>query len=252
MVRKRRVNAKSVFDSREELLTKPTGFRDFAEKNFTYILIAVVAVVVIIIGSFVWGYLDNKRETTAAEQLSQSVALYEEVVSEDGSIETALERFQTISRKYGGTSSGVLSLFYAGNCYYALQDYDEAIARYERFLKAAPRDTHLRILAYDSLGYCFEEKGEYEKAIEYFEKTIDPAPGLGETAFLNLARCYEALEDAENSLKYYQRVMLEYPQSPKAIYVQEKINILENKNGRGDVSAVSDGTDEVSEEPLEQ
>ena len=252
MVRKRRVSGKSVLDSREQLLTQPSGWTDFAEKNFTYILIGVIALVVVIVGSIVWAYIDNKRETTAAEQFAQSVALYEQVLADDGSIESALERFQSIIREYGGTTSGVLSLFYAGNCSYALKDYDEAIADYERFIAAEPKETHLRILAYDSLGYCFEEKGDYKKAIENFDKTINPAPGLGENGYLNIARCYEALADAENSLKYYQRVILEYPESRMATYVQEKINLLESKQSRHEEVEVPEAAEVVSEKTVEE
>lgn len=232
MVRKRRVNNKSVLEGRDELLSEPTGFRDFAEKNFAYILAGVAVIVVVIVGSLVWGYIADKRETSAADRFSRSVAFYEQVFAEDGSIAGALEQFESIINEYGGTGSGTLSLFYAGNCHYALGDYDQAIKRYERFLKTAPKETHLTILAYDSLGYCYEEKGDYLKAIEYFEKTVDSAPGLGEMGLLNLARCYEALEDTENSLKYYQRVVLEYPGSQKATYVQEKIEKME---GAGEV-----------------
>ena len=252
MVRKRQGTVKKVLDSRDKLLREPTGFVDFAEKNFLYILIGVAVLIVIIAGSIILNYLDKKRETTAAGELAQSVILYQQALGEGAGIDPALEKFETISRQYRKTGSGVQSLFYAGNCYYTLGNYDEAIARYESFLRAVPEETHLKITAYDSLGYCFEEKGDYKKAIEYFRKTIEPAPGLGEMGYLNLARCYEALDDVANSLQFYQRVILENPQTLRATYVQEKINRLTNRIGTEMHSAVLGTTEEVSEKTDEE
>ncbi len=253
MVRKRRVNENIGRDRRETLLPAPSsGVFGFAEKNFTYVVIGAVVLVVLLAGSLIWRYVDKRQEAEAGEKLSQAVALYEQVLKEDGSLDQPLEQFQSIISNYGDTKSGVMSLYYAGNCLYALQRFEEAIALYDRFAKSAFKSTHLIILAYDSIGRCLEEQGEYEKAATYFQRTVEPAPGLGEIGLLNLARCYEALGDTENSLTYYQRVLMEYPQSRRLAYVQEKVKVLQDRSAEGRKDAVPEVIEEAGEETLEE
>ena len=81
--------------------------------------------------------------------------------------------------------------------------------------------------------------------------TVTPAPGLGEMAYLNMARCYEALEDTKNSLESYQRVLLEYPDSSKNTFVREKVKVLEEKGlspeERGEVASSENAGEESIE-----
>lgn len=230
MGRKRRSNKSIDSTYREELLAHSSEVMNFAEKNALYLIIGAVIIVALFAGSLIWRYVDNKKEMKAGEQFAQALVFYEQVLKEDGDFGQASEQFEAIIKNYRGTSSGVMSLFYAGNCMYVNQDFDKAITWYERFIESAPKGTHLVVLAYDSLGYCYEGKEEYRKAIEYFKKTVTPPPGLGEMAYLNMARCYEALEDTKNSLESYQRVLLEYPDSSKSTFVREKVKVLEKKS----------------------
>jgi tetratricopeptide (TPR) repeat protein len=201
---------------------------NFAERNAVYLIIGAIAVVALLAGSLIWRYVDNKKEIEAGERFSQALAVYEQVLKEDGSLYQASELFEKIIQEYNGTSGAVMSLFYAGNCMYAGQDFDNAISFYEKFIESAPQGTHLVVLAYDSLGFCYEGKEDYQRAIEYYAKTVTPAPGLGEMGYLNMARCYEALGDTENSLEIYRRILLEYPDSRRGTFVLEKIKILED------------------------
>jgi len=95
----------------------------------------------------------------------------------------------------------------------------------------------LALLAYDSLGYCYEVKKDYKKALEYFQKTITPHPSLGESGYLNVGRCFEALGDSEGGLNIYKKFLLEFPDSSKKSLIQDKIKGLELK--RGPVSDVA-------------
>jgi Uncharacterized protein conserved in bacteria len=112
-----------------------------------------------------------------------------------------------------------------------MKKFDEAIDAYNKFLKKVSSQPQLALLADDSLGYCYEEKKDYKKAVEYFQKTITPSPGLGESGYLNVGRCFEALGDSEGSLNIYKKFLLEFPDSSKKSFIQEKIKGIESKRG---------------------
>jgi tetratricopeptide (TPR) repeat protein len=140
-----------------------------------------------------------------------------------------LKLFQAVKEKYPHTGSGLLSLFYLGNCQFAMKKIDDAIVSYEQFSRKMSKENQMTLMAHDSLGYCYEEKKDYKKALELFEMTLTPPPGLGESGYFNVARCYEMLGDRDNAVKTYKKILVEYPQSLRIAEVQEKIKVLESK-----------------------
>jgi hypothetical protein len=60
---------------------------------------------------------------------------------------------------------------------------------------------------------------------------------LGESGYLNAGRCFEARGDSEGSLNIYKKFLLEFPNSSKKSFIQEKIKGIELK--RGPVSDVA-------------
>ena len=236
MVRRRRVSKKRFYGKKQELvLPVRSPFFEFMRKNLFYLIAGSVLVLFLIIGFSIWKYIANKKEEKASLLFYQAYKVYQKAIKEEKTMEDSLKLFQTLVQDYSGTNEEVLSWFYLGNCQFALKKFDDAIISYNNFLEKISPQTQLALLAYDSLGYCYEEKGDFKKAIENFEKTIDPSPGLGEIGYLNLARCYEALGDKENSLKIYKKFLFEYPNSQKIEFVREKIRVLELKS-KGKVS----------------
>jgi len=120
------------------------------------------------------------------------------------------------------------------------EKFDEAIDAYNKFLESFSSQPQLALLAYDSLGYCYEEKKDYKKALEYFQKTITPHPGLGEIGYLNVGRCFQARGDSEGSLNIYKKFLLEFPDSSQKSFIQDKIKGIELKYGQAsDVGKIS-------------
>ncbi len=130
----------------------------------------------------------------------------------------ALEQFTNVIKQYPDSRGGVASLFYAGSCSYYLKKDDEALRYYQDFLnKIGQRDDALRPFAYEGMGYVYERKEDYKKAIEWFDKQKnDKLKSLTMTAPLNLARCYAALGERDNACKAYQEFISKYPSSALA------------------------------------
>ncbi|HNR14434.1 MAG TPA: tetratricopeptide repeat protein [Thermodesulfobacteriota bacterium] len=250
MARSRRVAKKPTKDIPGSVTPDPNVLMTFAERNLRWIGIGAAAVVVILVGLVIWRYLEAKQERQASEALYRALTQYEQVLREKKPLDESLLAFQTVMKDYGGTQSASISAFYAGNCFFAQEKFDEAIGLYELFLAAMPEKSHLHVLAYDSLGYCYEQKQDYQKAVDYFLKTIADPPGLGEVGYLNIARCYEALGNKEKSAEFYIRAVSEYPESPRVSFIQEKIKALEIKPLSAEEQLPTEVVTETSEKPV--
>lgn len=227
MVKTRRV-AKKPFEVKPELPV-PYYFTlaDFCRRYMSQILVGVAAVMLLGAGVLVWRYMEGQQEERAATLLYEAGKVFKKAHEEDRPLEEALQLYQSLVNQYGGTGAGKLGAMYLGDCQYASAKYDEAIATYSAFLRRISKENPLALLAYTSLGYCYEAKGDFKKAVEYFEKTVSPPPGLGEDAYLNVARCYELLEDRENSRKAYEKFLVQYPQAQRADFVRARMKSLQ-------------------------
>ena len=229
MVRKRRVSKKLYTGESEEIQQVTPSFLELVQRYRLYCIIGSIIILLGIVGFFFWKYLSIKKEEKAATLFYQAHEMYQTSIKEEKLLDEPLKLLESVPRQYPGTAAELLSLFYIGNCQFAMKKFDEAIASYDKFAQDIPPESHMALLAYDSLGYCYEEKKDYKRAIEYFEKTVTPPPGLGESGYLNVARCYETIGEKENALKTYKKILVEYPNSPRIDFVQEKIQMLEAK-----------------------
>jgi tetratricopeptide (TPR) repeat protein len=109
-----------------------------------------------------------------------------------------------------------------GKCYYALKEYDPAIAAYTRCLNGP-----LQSMARNGLGYCYEAKGDYSKALENYQKNAEEDGNpYQEEGMLGAARCCEAQNQKQKALEFYQKALAKNPKSPTADFIQWKISEL--------------------------
>jgi len=229
LVRKIKGSNKITFGRSAEAVPSATPFFELVKNNLLYPILVLVAILLLSGGFFLWNYFDKKNEEKASTLFYQAYQIFKESKQKEVSLEEPMKLFQTIIKDYPRTSASELSFFYLGNCQFVMKKFDEAIDAYNKFLEKVFSQPQLALLAYDSLGYCYEEKKDYKKALEYFQKTITPHPGLGENGYLNAGRCFEALGDSEGSLNLYKKFLLEFPDSSQKSFIQEKIKGIELK-----------------------
>jgi tetratricopeptide (TPR) repeat protein len=78
------------------------------------------------------------------------------------------------------------------------------------------------------LGYAYEEKKEYEKAIQSYQKIIGEGASFQlSNAYLSVGRCYEKMGKNKEALENYRAFLRESPKSLMTNVVLRKISILE-------------------------
>ena len=210
----------------------------FIEKNIRQV--AAVGLILVVIGGGIglWQYKLAQAEEQAQTLFFSALNRYNSPDSQPGKGEApvvkedayrqALEEFKKVTQQYPDTGGGSAALFYAGACSYRLGKDDDALTCYQNFLKTTGAiDTYLRPFAYEGIGYVYERKGDYKKALEWFEKQDqDARGGLNIMAPLNRARCYAALGDQEHACTSYQAFIDKYPSS--AFTETAKIGVTEH------------------------
>ena len=84
--------------------------------------------------------------------------------------------------------------------------YEKALAEYQRALEL----DNEKWQTYHNMGLCYQYQGDLEKAIEFFEKSIEIAEDTGEEEnqpYKSLAKVYEILADNEKVSEYWLKAM---------------------------------------------
>ncbi|MCK4430685.1 MAG: tetratricopeptide repeat protein [Candidatus Aminicenantes bacterium] len=101
-----------------------------------------------------------------------------------------------------------LSIFELGNKLFSERKYDEALEAYLQFLDKNPAVYYVRL----SIGNCYREKAEYEKALEEYKKVIeltknDPGSGteMESKVLAAMGELYLKKEDFEAAQSYFKQ-----------------------------------------------
>lgn len=220
-------------------LKEPDEFITVSERTYFFIAhhsksIAVGGgiVLILLLSFFFFQRWEKKNEGNGYQLYSLATEAYQMVSTpyREGSLQeykNVLEKFNETITKFPRTSSGKLSVLYKGNIHLRLGEFEEAIKAYESFLQKAGKEELYRSLAMEGLGYSYEGKKDYEKAVNAFQKVIDLAENfqLG-NAYLGMGRCYEKLGKNKEALENYKNFLKVSQKSQMTNIVLRKISNL--------------------------
>jgi len=109
-----------------------------------------------------------------------------------------------------------------GNAYYDREDWDRAVAAYEKARRKAPKNPNLL----SDLGAAHRNRGEFELAEAFFQKAREANPDHWES-LLNwlLLEAYDR-RDARAAQALFDEVKRRYPEIPQLEKIQQQITSL--------------------------
>ena len=201
---------------------------DYISENktrFYAIVTAVIFAAVIAFGIYMyWNYYQSSaREMYANAQnnIAKNVETPEAATAN-------IKVYQELINKYPHSWSARISHYHLGNLYYNLDEIDNAIAEYNKFVSSSRSDNAgIKFLALTSLGYCYEAKKDIKVALDYFEKAQkSDNVGFESIGFRNIARIYEQLNDKKNALENYKKALQKTTDPSMTIFIKRKISSL--------------------------
>jgi tetratricopeptide (TPR) repeat protein len=221
-------------------LKEPDEFITFTEKTFLFIThhskpIAVggVIVLILLLSIFFFQRWEKKNEESAYQMFNLAVETYQMVSApnREGSLQeykNVLEKFNEVLTKFPRTSFGKLSILYKGNIHLQVGEFEEAIKAYESFLQKVRKEKLYRSFAMEGLGYSFEGKKDYEKAMSTYQKVVDWGESFQlANAYFGMGRCYEKMGKNKEAIENYKNFLKVSQKSQMTNTVLRKISNLE-------------------------
>lgn len=213
-------------DVTKKIITSTKGDTESAAKFRRYFTIgAIVAGVVIVLAGIVAlvGYQNVKK---AERLMAQADTIYRAMVVTKAEYESnptfrtigayvdatkkwsdAAEAYEAVIGNHENTNYGILALLYSGNCYYQLGEYDEAIDKYEKYIKKAGRDAPFALMTRQSIGYCYEALDRLDDAEEVFlSLTAEEGSTVSILSLFDVARIYQAKKEYQKALDSLKKI----------------------------------------------
>jgi TolA-binding protein len=219
---------------------------DIIVTHIKLIGIAVLIIIVIVAGVMGWNSYTQKINERALTLEAEALKLFNEVsenaaAADDAAAESdgetadtpskswqdVLAAYQQIRDKYSGTKSAERALYLSASINYTMGNYAEAQRQFSTYLSKYQKGT-LRYQAEESLGYIFEQQGEYQKALDTFQQ-LEPNVSASRKSALMLAigRNYENLGQAEQAIATYQGIIDSNTSSDWKDMARERMDILQ-------------------------
>lgn len=242
---KKKLTRKQFFAQDDEFIVFMSKARIWVKENFNFVVFGGIGIGIVV--SAVWGFrykqkADIKNSTKIFFEASQNFnAAVEGEAPEQNQQQTgkkfknkeekytaAIEAFDQTIVLYPSSSVAEDALFLKAESFYYSEKYDEAISNYNQYLEKYGSKGSYSLQSSVSLGYIYEAKEDYQKAIDIFQKVIDDYPDylLRDTIFMELGRCYEDSKEWDRAKESYQKVVMIFSDSPMLKDAQQKLEAL--------------------------
>ncbi len=179
--------------------------------------IYTVGIIILAIAVLIFFYISNRKAKNeeAEVKLSAIITVYDQNNYQqalDGDPAQNLMGLKEIVDKYGSTESGETAKLYAGNCYFNLNDFDNALKTFEDY---SGKNDIVKASCLSGTGAVYEAKGDLKKAAEFFEK----AANVNKNVVINpenlyyAVRAYSQAGDKDGANRVFEILKNEYPKS---------------------------------------
>jgi len=209
------------------------SFLETIKKYKIIIGIGVAAAISITAGTITFVKIKAQKEESAWQNvwridndLKRSIQVGKNEEDRNAALKTAVDAYEYVKKNKSSSDTMPFILFQLGNIYYELKDYDGAIRTYNDFLQRYKRH-QLALLVKQSLGYAYEEKGLFQKAVEVF----DSLPGndkhfLSAQKGWDAGRCYENLGKKDKAIQNYTKTIEYSPDSIWATLARYRLSVI--------------------------
>lgn len=206
----------------DEALVASKSFFEKNKKAIVYGGCTLLAIIIaaLLIHQFYIVPRNNKANESlfAAQELFMS-GEYEKALNGDGQN----MGFLAVADEFGSTKAGNLAHLYAGLCLAQTDKFQEAIDQLEKYSGCG--DDMVSPSVIGTIGNCYAELGQNEKAVEMLVKAAKKADNntLSPIYLIQAGQIYESLNQNDKALDCYNEIKTKYQQSMQYTEVDKYI-----------------------------
>lgn len=205
----------------ESALTRTEQFIEDNQKVITYVIGAIVIIVVGYLGMS--KFIIQPRQNDAQSQMFMAESYFEKdsfnlALNGDGNYLGFLD----IIDDYGMTKSAKLARYYAGISYLRLGEYEDAIKYLGRF---KTKDILLGPVKEGSMGDAYLQLGNQDKALRHYTRAAEMSDNEFTTPIylMKAANLLEMQGNHSKALELYNRIKTKYPETNEGRNVEKYI-----------------------------
>jgi tetratricopeptide (TPR) repeat protein len=186
-----------------------------------YVNVGITAVVVALLGWWLYSYGTADKERKAGRMLDAAYGYLAPAGGAPADLPKALQGFQEVVNQYGSTLSGATAQYLLGNTLVQMGRADDALKAYDQFLQRYAGEKLVAAMVYQRLGFLHLARGNREEAVKAFlhaESLGGPGPATAE-----LARIYEQAGNTEGAQKKYKELSEKLPATTLAMEAKMKL-----------------------------
>lgn len=225
-------------------VARAKDFFEIYQKPIIAGVVAVLALIVVVAGIFIWRQQVNDKSRTL---LAEAMAVEQAPVvqppapgqpappaqpgafpSEQARQEAALQKFLAAADAYPSSQGGIAARYHAAAALAVLGRHGEALKQYQDVLDRAGANSLYGEMARLGLANVEAASGQYDKAIARYTELAGakdaklPVEGV----LMQLGRAYQEKGSVSDAQRTYQRIVDEFPQSPYAAVAKREIDGL--------------------------
>lgn len=250
---KKRITKKSVTKEDEVKSTLLHGFHFMKEKKRPALVVASVAGAILALFLVVSFYNASVKKEAYTLELQAYEYYYgtspDGAMTEEARWKKAAELFQKSVEK----RSTPAAVFYLGNCYYKLGDYESAIREYTAFTTEFGNAKEILPIVYQKLAAAYMKAGKEQEALKTLEKLSGiTGRNFKDTALVIEARYYESIGRPMEELQRYREILSQFPDSPWFSEARARVDAEDAKQTGEMTENGKVGDEEISREPAKE
>jgi tetratricopeptide (TPR) repeat protein len=198
----------------DEITTSLQRVTELVYSRKKELIIGGSVLLVVIIAIVGWTLYASSRNTKAQIQLSQAVRIFDDTTKPDKArYEGTIAEAQKTLDAYGSLPVGAIAQYYIGMSQEGLGDTPKAVQTLQAAIDRSS-DPTIKGVAQFGLAGLHKKHGETQKAIEVYKQLYDSGNYSKAAVAFELATLYEATDQPNQAVDYYQKLVSEFPESP--------------------------------------